>query len=101
MVGGGMVFLALMGTGQAILVFWGIIPAPITASLFYMGIVAAMGFELSHHVLRAAELSEELRESVQRMDLVASAADLGLWVRDIERDGNLDHGQRAGSGIRR
>jgi hypothetical protein len=36
---GGMVFLALMGTGQAILVFWGIIPAPITASLFYMGIV--------------------------------------------------------------
>jgi hypothetical protein len=32
-------------------VLWGIIPAPITASLFYMGIVAAMGFELSHHVL--------------------------------------------------
>ncbi|MET0222799.1 MAG: PAS domain-containing protein [Terrimicrobium sp.] len=66
--------------------FWGIIPAPITASLFYMGIVAAMGFELSHHVLRAAELSEELRESVQRMDLVASAADFGLWVWDIEGD---------------
>jgi two-component system, LuxR family, sensor kinase FixL len=85
-VGGGIVFLALMGTGQAILVFWGIIAAPITASLFYMGIVAAMGFELSHDVLRAAELSEELRESEQRMDLAASAADLGLWVWDIARD---------------
>jgi signal transduction histidine kinase len=85
-VGGGIVFCVLMGTGQAILVFWGIISAPITASLFYMGIVAAMGFELSHDVLRAAELSEELRESERRMDLAASAAELGLWVWDMERD---------------
>ncbi len=85
-VGGGIVFCVLMGTGQAILVFWGIISAPITASLFYMGIVAAMGFELSHDVLRAAELSEELRESERRMDLAASAAELGLWVWDLERD---------------
>ena len=93
-VGGGIVFCVLMGTGQAILVFWGIISAPITASLFYMGIVAAMGFELSHDVLRAAELSEELRESERRMDLAASAAELGLWVWDMERDeiGTTDKG---------
>src|SRR6478736_3499845 len=51
---------------QAILVFWGIISAPITASLFYMGIVAAMGFELSYDMFRTAELSEELRESDRR-----------------------------------
>ena len=32
MLGGGLVFLALMGTVQAILVFWGISSAPMTAS---------------------------------------------------------------------
>ena len=51
-----------------------------------MGILAVMGFELSHDVLRAVELSEELRESEQRMNLAASAAELGLWVWDIARD---------------
>ena len=86
MVGGGTAFFILMGAGQATLVFWGIISAPITASLFYMGIVAAMGFELSHDVFRATELSEELRESERRMDLAANAADLALWVWDIARD---------------
>jgi PAS domain-containing protein len=30
--------------------------------------------------------TEELRESERRMDLAASAADLGLWVWDIARD---------------
>ena len=59
---------------QAILVFWGIISAPITASLLYMGIVAAMGFELSYDMFRTAELSEELRESERRVDLAASTA---------------------------
>ena len=85
-VGGALAFFVLMGTGQAIMVFWGIKSAPITASLFYMAIVVAMGFELSHDVVRAAVLSEELRESERRMDLAASAADLGLWVWDIARD---------------
>ena len=85
-VGGGMMFCVLMGTAQAILVFWGVVSFPITASLFSMGILAVMAFELSRNLLRATELSEDLRESEQRMDLAANAADLGLWVWDIARD---------------
>jgi PAS domain S-box-containing protein len=86
MLGGGIVFFVSMATGQAILALWGIVPMPITASLFYMGIVAAMGFELSHDVLRAAEISDELRESEQRMTLAAEVANLGIWIRDLARN---------------
>src|SRR5271166_346886 len=85
-VGGSIVFWAVAGSGQAILVLWGIIHAPITTSLFYMGIVAAMGSELSQDVLRAARLSDDLRESQQRMTLATHAANLGIWVRDLVRN---------------
>jgi two-component system, LuxR family, sensor kinase FixL len=86
LVGGSIVFLAIAGTVQVILELWGIVHAPITTSLFYMGIVAAMGYELSQDVLCAAQLSDDLRESQQRMDLAARAANLGIWVRDLVRN---------------
>src|SRR5208282_4136910 len=86
LVGGSIVFWAVAGSGQAILALWGIIHAPITTSLFYMGIVAAMGYELSQDVLRAARLSDDLRESQQRMALATHAANLGIWVRDLVRN---------------
>ena len=53
LVGGSIVFLAIAGTVQVILELWGIVHAPITTSLFYMGIVSAMGYELSQDVLLA------------------------------------------------
>jgi two-component system, LuxR family, sensor kinase FixL len=86
LVGGSIIFLAIAGTVQVILELWGIVHAPITTSLFYMGIVAAMGYELSQDVLRAAQLSDDLLESEQRMDLAARAANLGIWVRDLVRN---------------
>ena len=86
LVGGSIIFFVVAGSGQVILTFWGIIHAPITVSLFYMGIVAAMGYELSQDVLRAARLSEDLRESQQRMALATQAANLGIWVRDLVRN---------------
>jgi two-component system, LuxR family, sensor kinase FixL len=43
LVGGSIVFWAVAGTVQAILGLWGIIHAPITTSLFYMGIVGGDG----------------------------------------------------------
>jgi two-component system, LuxR family, sensor kinase FixL len=85
-VGGSIVFFVSAGAVQAIFVFWGIIHSPITASLFFMAIVAAMGYELSQDVLRAARLSDELRDSEERMSLAAEAANLGMWVWDIARD---------------
>ena len=86
LVGGSIVFFVLAGQLQSMLVFWGIVQAPIMVSFFYLGIIAAMGFELSHDVLRAAEMSEELRENEQRMDLAASGAGIGLWMWDVKPD---------------
>src|SRR5882757_5410266 len=43
-VGGSIVFFVVAGTGQVILTLWGIIHVPITASLFFMAIVAAMSY---------------------------------------------------------
>lgn len=83
--GGGMTFFVTLGTAQAILALWELIPMPMTASFFYTGIVIAMGYELSRDVLRAAELARELSESEKRMNLAVQSAGLGLWVRDLER----------------
>jgi two-component system, LuxR family, sensor kinase FixL len=85
-VGGSIVIFVVAGTGQVILVLWGFILMPITVSLFYMGIVATMGYELSQEVLRAARLSDDLRESQERMALATHAANVGIWVRDLVRD---------------
>ena len=68
-VGGGIAFFALGGTLEAVLVLGGIIDAPVTASLLYLGLIAAMGYQLSDDVLRAARLSDELREREQQMTL--------------------------------
>src|SRR5258708_9216380 len=78
-VGGSIVFFIAAATGQAILTLLGIISAPILASLFFMAIVAAMGYELSQGLFRAARLSDDLRDSRGRMNLAAGAAQLGVW----------------------
>jgi signal transduction histidine kinase len=65
LVGGSVVFFVLVGQAQSMLVFWGVVQMPIIVSCFYLGIVIAMGYELSHDVLHAAKLGRELRESEQ------------------------------------
>jgi PAS domain S-box-containing protein len=86
LVGGSIVFFAMASTGQVILTFWGIIHLPVTASLFYLGIVTAMGYELSQDVLRATQLSDDPRESQQRIALATHVANMGIWVRDLVRN---------------
>src|SRR5438132_4163713 len=90
MVGGSIVLFVVVATAQAMAITWGIVSMPMTVSLFYQGIVAAMAYELSYDVLRAARITQrlqaseaELRETHQRMDLATSAAELGIWVWDI------------------
>ena len=92
-VGGGIVLFVVMATAQSMAVTWQIIAMPLTVSLFYLILVAAMAYELSYDVLRATTLARrlqaseaELREEHERMDLAATAADLGIWVWDIVRD---------------
>ena len=86
LLGSTMVFFTVASTGQIVLALWGIIPMPFTMSLFFMPIIVAMGLELSAEVLRAAQLSDDLRESEARMTLASEAAGFGVWIWSIARN---------------
>jgi len=92
-VGGSIVFFALISSIQAPLVFWGIIQMPLSASLFFTGMVAVMGYELGSEMLRASQLDRKLEESEagfheieERMRLAVESADFGIWIRDLARN---------------
>jgi two-component system, LuxR family, sensor kinase FixL len=91
-VGGSMIFGAVVAW-HVPLVIWGIIDVPFFLCFAYSGIVAAMGYELSYDLLHAAQLARQLqaseadlRETQQRMELAANAAELGMWIWDIVGD---------------
>jgi PAS domain S-box-containing protein len=91
-VGGSMIFGAILAW-HVPLVTWGIINVPFFLCFAYSGIVAAMAYELSYDVLHAAQLARrlqeseaDLRETQERMELAASAAELGMWMWDIARN---------------
>jgi PAS domain S-box-containing protein len=92
MVGGSITFFVLAALSWAVAVLWGNFDAPIVFSVLYLGLVAAMAFELSGDVIRASQLVQELqaseaglRESEARMSLAAEAGDLGIWIWDLAR----------------
>jgi signal transduction histidine kinase len=66
-VGGGIVLFVTAGSAQSVLVLWSIVDVPLTPSLFFLGLVAAMGYELSRDVLNAGRLAQELAQ--QRVEL--------------------------------
>jgi PAS domain S-box-containing protein len=91
-VGGSMIFGAILAW-HVPLVIWGIIDIPFFLCFAYSGIVAAMAYELSYDLLRAAQLARQLqareadlRETEERMELAASAAELGMWMWDVVRN---------------
>ena len=61
--GGSIIFFVMLGSAHSAFVFWRGTPIPIMTSLFFMGVIVAMGYELSRDVLRTAQLARELRES--------------------------------------
>lgn len=75
----GFVFLGLL---QAVISFWGLADVPVTPSVFFVGVIAVMGLELSRDILRAEALATALREGERRFALAAEAANLGIWTRD-------------------
>jgi two-component system, LuxR family, sensor kinase FixL len=77
------VFFVLAATGQIVLVMWQIVHTLLTPSLFFLGIVAAMAYEMSADVRRAAQLSDDLRESEERMTLATEAGGVGIWLWSI------------------
>lgn len=85
-VGGSLVGFGVLTVGQVALVVTGRLRMPFIVSFPFLGVVLAMGYELSRDVLRAAQLGRDLRESEQRMTLAADAANLGVWIRDLVRN---------------
>ena len=92
-VGGSAIFFITLSLGQSALVIWGVIQSPFFISFPYLGMIAAMGYELSDNLVRAARLAQRfqaseaaLRESEASISLATSAANLGLWLWDIQDD---------------
>ncbi len=85
-VGGSIAFFVLAGAAQAVLIFWGHVSWPFTPSLFFLGIVTAMGYEVSGDAMRAVQLGRALRAKDQQMSLAVDAANMGFWIREFARD---------------
>ncbi len=85
LLGGSIVFFVLAGTLQTALLFWGIVRWPLTPSLFFLGIIAAMAYESSNDALNARQLARALQASEQQMSLAAQAARLGFWILQYPR----------------
>src|SRR6266487_1347252 len=85
LVGGSMIFGAILAW-HVPLVIWGIIDVPFFLGFTYTGIVAAMAYELSSDMARAAGLTRELEISEKRFNLAAVSANLGVWEWDLEKD---------------
>lgn len=84
--GGCLAFFIILAPLQSGLVVAGVLKMPFVVSFPFLGMALAMGYELSRDVLRAAQLARDLRESEQRMTLAAESANLGIWIRDLERN---------------
>ena len=80
------------GLVEGVLIAWGIVAMPLTVSMTYLGIVAAMAYDLSYQVLQAAALARQLRasetqvrESEHRFQIVADAAPVMIWMSGMDR----------------
>jgi PAS domain S-box-containing protein len=91
--GGNITLFIILAAGLSALIHTGVLHTPYLISLPFLGVVLAMGFELSYDILRAAQTARQLRaseaalrESDTRMNLAAGAANLGLWVWDVQQN---------------
>jgi len=85
-VGGSITLFILVAAGLSALVHAKVIDLPYLVSFPFLGVIAAMGYELSRDVLRAAQLARELGEEERRLDLAAQAGGMGMWRWDVAND---------------
>jgi two-component system, LuxR family, sensor kinase FixL len=78
-----MMFFIVTCIGQFVLAFWGASASMLTPSLFFLGIVAVMAWEMSRETIHAADLVEVIHESEERMTLAVEAAEFGVWMWNI------------------
>jgi two-component system, LuxR family, sensor kinase FixL len=86
LVGGSLTFFLLAAGTHSALVEAGMVRTPYLISWFYLAILIAMGNELTAEVCAATKLSQQLRESEERMALAADAANLCMWVWEVAGD---------------
>ncbi len=86
-VGGSTTFCILAAAGNSALLHAGLIHTPYLISFPFLAVVAAMGYELSSDVLRAALLTRQLqaseaalRESEARFRILADTAPVMVWM---------------------
>jgi PAS domain S-box-containing protein len=86
-----LLFAVLVGTVQAVLVFWGLAQLPLMITPLFLLVATVMGSELSLGLLRAARAERDVRLkdaalglSEQRLSLAAEAADAGFWALDAQ-----------------
>src|SRR5260370_29824503 len=60
-VGGALIFFSVIAVGEVVLVVWGIIQAPFLACFAYLGVITAMGYEISSDVVRSAVLPGQVQ----------------------------------------
>ena len=92
-VGSALILFSLIAVGHAVLVVWGIITIPFLAAFPFLGLLAAMAYELSSDMLRAGQLARELkaseaalRNTERGMELAVNTAGIVVWTWDIPRD---------------
>jgi PAS domain S-box-containing protein len=83
-VGGSMTLGAILAW-HVPLVIWGVLEVPFFLGFTYTAIVAAMAYELSSDMARAARLTRELEISEKRFNLAADSANLGMWEWNLEK----------------
>lgn len=92
-IGGSIVFFILIAAGVGAMIHTKAVHWPYLISIPFLGVIAAMAFELGYDVLRVGETVQQLRdseaalrESEERINLAAEAGNLALWIRDMEAD---------------
>ncbi len=85
-VGVSLVFFIIAASVQTGLVAVGGWKMPFLVSLPFLGIALAMGWELSHEVLRVGTLFHQMKRSEQQLTLAAAAGNMSVWEWDIVAD---------------
>jgi|UniRef100_UPI0037836504 two-component system sensor kinase FixL len=89
LVGVSTLFIGITAVVHVHLVLAGSVQTPVMASVFFLGMVAMIGYELSSRLVQAHGLSQQLQQnerqlrlSEERLSLATKAASIGVWSLD-------------------
>ena len=84
LLGGSIAGFLLVSAGSSALIENELIQAPYLISFPFLAIVLVMNYELSRDIIRAAELSHELREHEQRLQALLDNVPDRIYFKDLE-----------------